>query len=260
MFARLRAAAARTDFAAFKEHVLKDETGRPVELGEIHHTWDRHIFWCWGHGLHPGILSLWRHGKSTQIAIGLVLWMIGRDPNIRVKIVCNSEDEAVKRVDLIGKYLKDSQRYREVFPNVMPDLDAGWTAHHLFVQRAGMSPDPTVEAKGVMTTGIGGGADLLIFDDPVDQKNSVEMPGLRVRVLEYIQGTWMSRLGPRGRLAYIGTAWHQLDASHELMKNPRFSFLIQRVSPDFGRIDSEVILHRSNLPDGGQDGLAGETT
>lgn len=234
-----RAETAKHDWPVFTEFVLKDDYGDSTDLAPIHLSWIEHIQYCWGHGLNPGILSPRGHGKTQQL-VALVLYEIGRDPNIRIKIICNSEDEAAKRVQLIGRYVEQSEELRAVFPHLSPADRGRWNTSQLYVQRAGYSVDPTVEAKAVLSTGVGGRAGLLIFDDPVDWRNSVSNPALRPKVLEAMQNVWMNTLLPGGRIVLIGTAWHQQDATHEVMKNPAFCFLIQKVSADYERIESQI--------------------
>jgi len=224
----------------FSEFILKDDLGRSTELAPLHLSWIRHAEYCWAHGLNPGILSPRGHGKTHQ-TIGLILYELGRDPNIRIKVVCNVDDEASKRVALVGRYIDQSQELREVFPDLKPADKGRWNTSQLYVQRSGYAVDPSVEAKAVLSTGVGGRSGLLIFDDPVDFRNSVVSPSTRLRVLEAIQNVWMNTLMPGGRVLWISTAWHLKDATHEMMKNPAFCFLIQRVSDDFKRLECSVI-------------------
>jgi hypothetical protein len=235
-----RAGTARDSWPVFTEFVLKDDYGDATELAPIHLSWIEHIQYCWRNGLNPGILSPRGHGKTQQL-VALVLYEIGRDPNVRIKIVCNSEDEAAKRVQLIGRYVEQSEDLRLVFPHLSPAERGRWNTSQLYVQRTGYSVDPTVEAKAVLSTGVGGRSGLLIFDDPVDFRNAISNPALRPKVLEAIQNVWMNTLLPGGRIVCIGTAWHQQDAIHEFMKNPAFCFLIQKVSQDFTCIESSIV-------------------
>ena len=101
-------------------------------------------------------MLIWSHvegGKTNQLAIGRVLWELGRDPNLRVCVVSNTSDMAKKIVRQIGQYIKKSRELRLVFPNLMPCDDPAlpWKAQSLTVQRPGVFRNrlrACLEAKG----------------------------------------------------------------------------------------------------------------
>jgi hypothetical protein len=101
--------------------------------------------------------------------------------------------------------------------------------------------DPTVQAKGVFSTGIAGRASYLLFDDPCDLKNTIQEPGLKPKVKEEVDSTWLSRLEPEGRGLWVATAWTTDDATQHMIAKPNSCTLIQRVRDDFGGIDCEVL-------------------
>jgi hypothetical protein len=49
------------------------------------------------------------HGKSVQACIR-VLWELGRDPSLRVKIVCATEERAIERVRFLRKAIAENPR------------------------------------------------------------------------------------------------------------------------------------------------------
>lgn len=234
---------AREDINTFVEFVMRDEAGQPFVQDEAHAVIQNFITACWNHGRWPVILAHWGMGKTSQM-IARILWEIGRDRNLRVKIVCNSDGNAVARVKLIGQYITESPEYRMVFPDVVPDREGSWSGHQLFIQREGKSADPTVEAKSVLATAVGARSDLLVFDDVVDYRNAVVQPALRETVIETYRNVWLSRMEPWGRLVYIATAWTQNDLTSWLQtsckEDSRYAFLIQRIASDFGGIDCEI--------------------
>jgi hypothetical protein len=228
------ATVAQEDINFFCEYVMRDEKGNAFVQFPLHKIWHGFINLCESHRISPVILAPWGSGKSQQIAIARVLWEIGRNPSIRIKLVCNSDDNAKLRVASIGRYIKDSKEYHAVFPEVVPDRDAFWSAHALFVKRKGQSVDPTVDAKGILSTGIGGRADLIVFDDIVDMRNAIEQPALRQKVKDSFSNVWMSRLDVDGRAWYIATAWHHDDLTSLLRfdksKRQRYWILTQAVT------------------------------
>ena len=73
-----------------------------------------------------------------------------------------------------------------------------------------------MEACGVLSTGVGGRADRIIFDDVVDLRNAVTMPALRDQVKQAVYGVWLNLLTPDGQAIYIATPWHEDDLTAEL--------------------------------------------
>lgn len=232
---------------SFCAKVMKDEKGDFVTQAELHILWHMHIDYCWSRGLNPVILAPWGHGKTVQVVIVYPLFWFGTHSGERIKIVCNSDDNAKARVTTVSRYIETDPEYRRFFPNVMKDENESWTKHEIFIRRpAGvMSVDPSLQAKGIFSTGIGGRADMLLFDDVVDRRNAIEQPELRKKLPSTYQDVWMSRLEPHGKIIYIGTPWHKEDNTHMIVSDKSYCSLKQAISEDFGRIKTTVI----NCPD-----------
>ena len=228
---------AREDPRAFVEFVGRDDHGNPLRLEPLHVQWFRHVDYCWKRRLRCMILAHYGSGKTSSLVVPLITHLVGNNPNIRIKVVTNDDAGAAKRANA-AKRIIESPEYRHVFPGVM--RGDRWTDHEIFVRRRGMSPEPTIHARGVFTTGIGGRADAMFLDDVVDQKNSTD-PAQRKRVLDLAEQTWFSRLEPDGNILWIATSWHQNDASHVLMQRKGWCTLVQRVSQDCTCIEQEVL-------------------
>jgi len=82
-----------------------------------------------------------------------------------------------------------------------------------------------VHNSGVLTTGAGDRADILILDDPVNLKNAIAQPAMRDIVYEAISNVWLNLLSPNGKVIWIGTPWHKDDAMHRMMENPAFKVI-----------------------------------
>jgi hypothetical protein len=227
---------AREDKIAFMESLGRNNEGQAIRLAEIHRQWLRHIDYCWDRQLRAIILAPFGHGKST-VVVPLIAWLIGQDTNRRVKVITNDDGSASQRVNVVKRII-ESPGYRNIFKDVK--RGGKWTDHELYVRRHGQSIDPTLHARGVFTTGIGGRADIEVFDDVVDQKNSID-PAQRKRVLNFVEQTWLNRLEPTGKALFIGTVWHAGDTYHVLKEKPGYCTLIQRVSNDCTCIEQEVV-------------------
>lgn len=230
---------ASRDANDFSEYVLKDDKGKRINNSAIHKEINWHIDECRKKNLNCGILAPWRHGKTEQVAISRALQFLGENPNNRIYIVCNSDDNAAARVDTISKYIEHSEEYQAVFPQIMPGDKTQWTRHKIIVKREAISKDGSVEAWGVLTSGTGTGCDFLIVDDPVDLRNAILNPALRIQVKESLKNVWFSRLAPNGFKLYIATVWHEDDATAELQKNSEWCFLVIKISEDFSHFECE---------------------
>lgn len=235
---------AAKDFSAFIKTTVKDDHGAFLKLAPIHKAWLDHVNYCWERNLKAIVLAPFGHGKSSTLAVPLIAWHLGRDPNLRIKVVTNDDAGATKRVSA-AKVIIEGPRYQQIFPNVQKGDK--WTDHELYLKRGGHAIDPSVQARGVLTTGIGGRADLIVFDDVVDQRNSMD-PAQRRKILELVESTWLSRLEPDGKVLYIDTLWHPDDATHHLMTRAGWCTLLQRVSADCQAIEQEVFGADSDYP------------
>lgn len=233
----LRLKRASTDLAEFIPMVVRDDHGTPLELAPIHQQWVNHVRYCWERQLNAIVLAPFGHGKSSTLAIPLIAHVLGRDPNTRIKVVTNDDGSATKRVAAVKRIL-ESPIYRAIFPEVR--RGGKWTDHELYLERTGHAIDPSVHARGVFTTGIGGRADLIIFDDVCDQKNSSDATQ-RDKVFDFLEGTWLSRKEPDARVLYIGTVWHINDATHRFMQRPGWCSLIDRINEDKSMHDFELV-------------------
>ncbi len=220
----------RTDFHAFMEYCFTDtETGRPLKQGKIHRQWDAHI------RKHDRamIVAPREHGKTEQIPIGRALWELGRNPQLRIKIITQSDSTAVKRLTSIKGHIDRNPRVGEVFPDLRrhPDLD-DWSKHTITVDRKGEDKDPSIEAVGVLSSGTGGRADRIYYDDLVDFRNAIAHPALRELVKDTFQDVWSNLLTKTGRAVYIATPWHEDDLTAALKGNSEWAVLEQPIGED----------------------------
>ena len=236
---------ARVSLSHFIELAVKDDHATPIQLAEIHMSWVRHLNYAWSRDLRCMILAPFGHWKSSSLLVPLCAYLLGQDNNLRIKIITNDDDSASKRVGAV-KRLIESAIYHEIFPAVTSG--GAWTGHELYLKRIGHAVDPSVQARGIFTTGIGGRADVELLDDVVDQKNSMD-PIQRRRVLSLLEETWFSRLEPDGHMLGIGTPWHQDDANHHLMQRPRWCTLKQAISDDCTEVEQTVIGGDDDYPD-----------
>jgi predicted phage terminase large subunit-like protein len=165
-----------------------------------HHLTTHHECYC---ELHRCI------GKTTQMSYRLA-WEIGNNPNVRIKYVQQTDEEAVKTTKLI-KEIIESDEYRKVFPHIKPNKSR-WGSEQFQVERDLKGRDATVEAKGVFGRA-GGRADILVADDICDLRNAVQQSALREQVKEAWANNWRPMLtrDAKPREWKVGTCYHVSD-------------------------------------------------
>lgn len=228
--------AARVDINAFLEYVFTVSPGVPVQQALLHKRWHSHL----DSYSFAGIIAPRGHAKSTQI-LYKVIFEIGKNPNIRIKFVCNDLIKAKKRLRFVRTEIEKNPRIHEVFPNLMPDAtNADWNAASFTVKREQPLAEPTVEARGVLTAGTGGRADLLIFDDVCDLENAIKKPALRDKVISAYEEDWINLLEPTAKAIYIATPWHREDLTAKLLLSHDWKFIRFAINDDLDPIWPEM--------------------
>lgn len=157
------------------------------------------------------------HGKSEQLVIARPLWEIGKRHNIRIKVISNTDGEAVKRVVAIRDHIEHNPEVHDVFPKLRKG--SPWKDHKITVDRPAIGvKDPTLEGFGILSSGTGGRADLLVLDDVVDMDNAIKNPALIDKVIDAYENKWINTLARNARVIFIFTRWHERDLSHRLIR------------------------------------------
>ena len=257
---------------SFNELVLRDEDNKPIKQGEIHKMWNWFIDTCIANGQKKiGIAAPMEHGKTNQISIGRILKFIGEDKNTRIKLVSCTDAKAREKTNAVKKIIQYSPEYHKLYPHIKPAKDDTWTGHRLVVNRDYYGTiDATLESQSITAEGIGGRCDKLIFDDPIDEQNTMT-EGVRKKIRSLANTTWMTRLDERldnkykGIVLYVGTAWHEDDLMHFWMQpGSGFTFLKMGVADDFNNITWEIIngdhiFGKSNICFNGKKEFRGKT-
>jgi hypothetical protein len=150
---------------------------------------------------------------------------MGKDPDVRIKWICANSPDARKRLRAIRKYVTDSELYHHVFPNIRLDKKEPNNESMLTLVRNTKTLEPTIEARGVLTTATGASTDILIMDDICDHRNSLQFPKLRPQVLHKLQSDWLQSIRDhrRGRILGIYNTWHAEDAHSWLEENTNWA-------------------------------------
>ena len=152
-----------------------------------------------------------RHGKSMTVTETFPSWFLGRDPERRV-IEVSYGDSLAQR---FGKFnrAKVIEYGQEVFGVSVSRDKSSMTDWDIDGHRGGM-----------ISVGIGGGitgqgADLLLIDDPIKNREEADSEVYRNKVWQEWQSTLYTRLHPGGAVIIILTRWHEDDLAGRLL-NP----------------------------------------
>jgi len=210
---------ARRNAVVFNDFCFQDKGGKYWRSAGFHREWQK-AYPEPGSGKFTAIFAPRYHAKTSQMVMGRTLWELGRNPNLLIKIVCNVDDNAKKRVAELKQHIGENRRLHLVFPHLVPDKGLGWEKHKFFVRRDLIGREPTVESYGILSAATGDRADIIVFDDIVDMKNAVVQPKSRQTVKDSFNNVWINLLGPEGTALYIATPWHLDDLSHRIMVDP----------------------------------------
>jgi predicted phage terminase large subunit-like protein len=215
---------ARLDPNWFIRLCFVDSVGRPIQQATIHHDFQGFL----SHHS-KALIELPRdHGKSFQVCARLV-WELGRNPGLRVKVVCATGAIAAERSRFLRAAIEGNEWVRQVFPKLLPGQP--WSADRFTVARPAEVIGPSVAAYGVGAGSTGTRADLLVCDDIVDVR-ALHTASERNRVADYFHDNLMNLLEPDGRFWGLFTPWHADDLNSRLKKNAAFALFHRAIGAE----------------------------
>lgn len=159
-----------------------------------------------------------RHGKSELASKRFPAWFLGRDPYRQMIFSTYNEEFAQD----FGRSVRETMRspvFQQVFPGCK--LRTGsQAADRIQTDEGGLAV--FVGRGGALT---GRGADLLVIDDPIKDREEANSKSLRDKLWTWFTQVAMTRLMPGGRVVIIMTRWHEDDLIGRLTdkSNPCFN-------------------------------------
>ena len=157
-----------------------------------------------------------RAGKSQMCSIDFPTWYLGRNPKNEIITASYSADLAQ---EFGGKAREkmDSDEYKAIFPEVSLRED----------ERA-RGKWKTQQGGSYVAVGVGGGltgrgANCLLIDDPVKNREEAESEVYRQKIWDWFTSTAFTRLSPRGVVIVIQTRWHTDDLAGKILAHPELS-------------------------------------
>jgi hypothetical protein len=220
-------------FAEFRATFFMDERGEPYLTPVVHVRWIGAVLEAIQGGRRQLILSPPRHGK-TALLIHFAIWLICRNPNIRIMWVGGNEliaknavgavlDELENNRALVGAVLGPSRTFK-------PQSRTGktWSSSQMTVgTRSGTGiKSPTLVAVGKGGKLLSRDADLIVVDDIVDN-DSVESPAQREKDFTWLNTQLASRKEEHTAILVIGSRQHHQDLYSRLISNPAWSSIVE---------------------------------
>lgn len=214
-YKRLKIRVAREDVNEFIELVMRDEqTGNPIIQAPVHQRFQELA------SRHKRLI-LWSHieaGKTSQISVGRTLWLLGRDPSIRIAIVSKTVRQAMKIMRTLTSYIEKPGIIHEVFPHLRPG--SRWGGMAFSIQRQTNAKDPSVQAFGTNVSSVlGSRLDHVVMDDVLSYETTLT-PGQRQSLWDWYHASLSGRLTEEASVTIVGTAFHPEDLLHRLAENP----------------------------------------
>jgi predicted phage terminase large subunit-like protein len=145
-----------------------------------------------------------RHGKSLLTSTLFPAWYLGRHPDRQLIFASYGQELA----DDFGRKVRNlcaDPRHRAIFPASALSNDSA--AAHRFSTTAGGSY-VAVGRGGAIT---GRGADLLLIDDPIKDREEANSATIRRQLQQWYAEVGFTRLQPGGAVVIISTRWHEDD-------------------------------------------------
>ena len=227
----------------FSELIWKDQKGSPVKCAKLHEVEFDFLERARAAGVPAVLLAPYGSGK-TEGGGSYILRLLTKDPTLRVGVVCDKDEHAIDRVQMLLRYIEEDEDYRKLFPEIVVSHgQRGRRTMYKFRLAQTRGKDAAVEGTGVFSSPTGGRKDVLWVDDVVTKQNAINEPAQRDRVKQAFFGGWLPRLEPETWWFYIGTTYHADDLTAALRgtddKPTDFAVLVIGVAENFKCYDVE---------------------
>lgn len=145
-----------------------------------------------------------RHGKSKTASELFPAWLLGRNPKRRIMALCYGQELSDTFGRSVRNYLK-SQTFSSLFPECKISSDSN------SVRRFNTTLGGSYTGVGVGGPATGKGADVILLDDVLKNREEADSPIYRANLIGWYKGVVRTRLQPGGSIALIQTRWGTSD-------------------------------------------------
>lgn len=147
-----------------------------------------------------------RHGKTALVTVRYPVWRMEREPGLRVIVAAYNQT-------LANKFSRMSRKLAQMRLGLREDRRA--------VEEWQTETGCWYRAVGVGGGITGMGADLIIIDDPVKNREEAQSLIYREKVWDWYTNDLYTRLEPGGAIILIMTRWHEDDLAGRILSNER---------------------------------------
>lgn len=174
---------------------------------------------------HLAIICPRDHAKTEWMAKMHSAYAIGRNPNIHVGLIAHAAERANTLSLAVRDVVSRSPEYKEVFPEVSPDMVKGWARNKWYVQREDVGDkEPTFLASGAFGPVLGSRFDLVVMDDIQDQESAASELQ-RKKIIEWVKQTLKPCVVPGGHIVLCMTRWHEEDLVSAFLNDPEWNIV-----------------------------------
>lgn len=163
-----------------------------------------------------------RHGKSQLSTINFPAWYIGKHPDREIITASYNADLAqdfgAKTRDLVNQ-----EEFKAIFPSISLKEDTQSKAKWATNMKGSYT---SVGVGGSLT---GRGADLLIIDDPIKNREEADSEVIREKIWDWYTSTARTRLEKDAAIVIIMTRWHLDDLVGRLKERAQLGGLPWKV-------------------------------
>ena len=227
------AQAALDDFVQFRDKYFLTEQNVPYETPEFQKRWIDAILQTIENGKRLMVLSPPRHGK-TDLLTHFCVYMICKNPNMRIMWVGGNEDIAKNAVGSVLDHLENNEQLIQdyaTYEGFRPMNKSGksWSTSQFTVATRTVSgiKSPTLVAVGKGGKILSRDADLIISDDIEDHGSTVQ-PSARENTKNWWTTTLQSRKEEHTGMVVIGSRQHPDDLYNALLNNDAWETIVER--------------------------------
>jgi predicted phage terminase large subunit-like protein len=189
------------------------------------------------------ILAPRGHGKSTICTVCFVIARVLRNPDMRVLLVSNTDDQASALLREVRENLASPE-----FVSLFGELKgAQWGHNRLTIKsRSRIAKEATIVALGINGALISGHYEMIVADDIVDDENSLTRYQ-RDRLLTVFEKELLPTLQPGGEIHVLGVRYNPSDLYQTLLNSGAYRTIIDKALQEDGSALCEELFPLSEV-------------
>lgn len=175
-----------------------------------------------GEGARVGVFAPPQEGKSRRVTIAFVLWLLVRNPDLRIGIASYEGDVASSFSTPIRNWIVEYGSGTALNPRALSDDLLGITLRGDSTSKTRF--DLAGHTGGLTALGMKGGwsgkpLDVLVIDDPYKDRERADSATHRKAVEEWYRNVAVPRLPSAALVVLVQTRWHPDDLAGYVIRN-----------------------------------------